>query len=155
MHYYGRPVSTRKGNKPTKPKLTVTKEVFEHIVESVMNSVKDISYNLSSKIRERLPRHEFLESMCIVFPHYWSLRSPKDFRDKLLVLIYQFYKSKEINGVIVNGVLDESHLREQSRHFASTMMEQYDLMRNPREEGLVTKLWTNLAQSKMLQDSLS
>ena len=29
MHYYGRPLSTRKGKKPTLQKLTVTKEVFE------------------------------------------------------------------------------------------------------------------------------
>lgn len=75
-----------------------------------------------------------------MFPHYWSLRSPKDFRDKLLVLIDQFCKRKKINGVIVNGVLDESHLRDKSHHFSSTMKKQYDLMQNPREERSVTKL---------------
>ena len=40
----------------------------------------------------------------------------------------------------INGILDECPLREQSTCFARTMMEQYDLMQNPREEGLVTKL---------------
>ena len=67
-----------------------------------------------------------------------------------MVLIDQFWKTKEINGVTINGVLDECHLREQSTHFSKTMMEQYDLMQNPREEGLVTKLWTKLAKSKVL-----
>lgn len=55
MHYYGRLLSTRKGKKPMQPKLTVTKEVFEQIVESIMNSAKDISYILSSEIREIFP----------------------------------------------------------------------------------------------------
>ena len=70
MHYYGRSPSTRKGKKPTLQKLIVTKEVFEQIVESVMNSMKDICYNLSTEIRDRLPQHELLESMCVVFPNY-------------------------------------------------------------------------------------
>ena len=50
MHYYERHVSMRKGKKPMQPKLTITKKVFAHIVESVMNFLKDISYNISSKI---------------------------------------------------------------------------------------------------------
>ena len=129
--------------------------MFEQIVESVMNSMKDISYNISLEIRDRLPQHEFLESMCVVFPHYWSLRKPSDFRDKLLVLIDQFCKRKEINEVTINGVLDEFHLRDQPTHFSRTMMEQYDLMRNPREEGLVTKLFTKLAESEVLRESIS
>ena len=70
MHYYGRSPSTRKGKKAMLQKLTVRKEVFEQIVESVMNSVKDICYNLSSEIRDRLPQHEFLESMCVMFSNY-------------------------------------------------------------------------------------
>ena len=150
MHYYGRSPSTRKGKKAMLQKLTVTKEVFEQIVESVMNSVKDICYNLSSEIRDRLPRHELLESMCVVFPNYWSLRQPSDFRNKLTILIDQFCKTKQINGVTINGVLDECHLKDQSTRFARTMIEQYDLMRNPREEGSVTKLWTKLAESEVL-----
>ena len=48
MHYYGRSPSTRKGKKLMLQKLTITKEVFEEIVESVMNFVKDICYNLST-----------------------------------------------------------------------------------------------------------
>ena len=79
MHHYGRPMSMRKGKKPTKIKLIVTKEVFKYIAESIMNSVKDIYYNLSTEIRDRLSRHELLESMCVVFPNYWSLRQPSDF----------------------------------------------------------------------------
>ena len=35
------------------------------------------------------------------------------------------------------------------------MGEQYDFMWNPKEDGLVTKIWTNLAQSKVLRDSIS
>ena len=90
MHYYGKLVFMRKGKKPTQPKLKVTKEVFKHIVESIMNSMKDISYSISLEIKEIFSQHELLESMCIVFPNYWSLRSPNDFKDKLLVLTDQF-----------------------------------------------------------------
>ena len=34
-------------------------------------------------------------------------------------------------------------------------MEQCDLIRNPREEGLVTKLWKKLAESEVLWESIS
>lgn len=46
-----------------------------------MDSKKEISYNLSSKIRQIFPQNELLESMCIVFSHCWSLRVLKYFRD--------------------------------------------------------------------------
>ena len=112
MHYYGKSLSTIKGKKPTLKKLTITKEVFEWIVESIMNSMKDICYNLSIQIRDRFPQHEFLESMCVVFPNYWSLRKPSDFGYELWVSIQQFCKTKQINGVTINGVLDECRLKE-------------------------------------------
>ena len=71
-----------------------------------------------------------------------------------MVLIDQFCKTKEINGVTINGVLDECYLREQSTHFSRTMMEQYDLMQNPKEEGSVSKLWTKLVESEVLRESI-
>ena len=43
MHYYGRPLSTRKGRKPMQQKLTITNEMFEQIIEFVMNYVRNIS----------------------------------------------------------------------------------------------------------------
>lgn len=123
MHYYGRLVSMSKGKKPLQPKLTITKGVFDKIVEFEIYSMKEISYKLSLEIRERFPRHELLEAMSIVFPNCWSLRSLKDFRDKLMVLVDKFFKTKEINGLIVNGILDESCFRDKSQHFVETMKE--------------------------------
>ena len=35
------------------------------------------------------------------------------------------------------------------------MREQYDLMENPNEEGVVTKLWKNLGERNQLRESIS
>ena len=61
-----------------------------------------------------------------------------------MTLIQNFCKPKLINEVTINGILDESLLRDQSYSFANIMREQYDLMENPNEEGGVTKLWQKL-----------
>ena len=82
--------------------------------------------------------------MAIVFPQYWSFNNKEDYRRRLLILIKEFCKSIEFNGVTINGILDEGLLRQQSGTFARTMKHQYQLMRNPHEEGLATKLWTEL-----------
>ena len=82
--------------------------------------------------------------MSIVFPQYWSLNSPTNFQRRMTTLIQHFCTPKVINGVTINGILDESRLRDQSYSFANIMREQCDLMENPNEEGAVTKIWKNL-----------
>ena len=57
-----------------------------------------------------------------------------------MTLTKNFCKTKLINGVTINGVLDESRLRDKSYCFANIMREQYDIKENPNEEGEVTKL---------------
>ena len=47
MHYYGRPMSTRKGKKHMQPKSNIIKELLEQIVEFVMDYVKEISYKIA------------------------------------------------------------------------------------------------------------
>ena len=54
-----------------------------------------------------------------------------------MTLIQHFCKPKVINEVTINGILDESQLRDQSYSFANLMREQYDIMENPYEEGVV------------------
>ena len=80
--------------------------------------MKHITYDISSKIRVRFPPVKLLESMSIVFPRYWSMNNSNDYRTKLLTLIDHFCKTKEVNGVTVNGILDESRLRDQSSNFS-------------------------------------
>lgn len=69
-------------------------------------------------------------------------------------MVKQFCISKEFNGVTINGILDETHLQEQSARFAYTMKEQYAKMDNPREEGLVTRVCKYIAENKTLRDSM-
>ena len=120
----------------------------------MLDSVKRVCYNLSSEIRDRFPPEELLEAMSIVFPQYWSLDCPTDFRRMMTTLIQHFCKAKVINGITINGILDESRLRDQSYSFANMMREQYALMENPNEEGVVTKLWKNLGKSNQLREAI-
>ena len=69
-----------------------------------------------------------------------------------MTLIQHFCKTKVINEVTINGILDESRLRDQSYSFANIMREQYDLMENPKEEGAVVKLWKNLGERNQLRE---
>ena len=94
----------------------------------MLESIKWIFYNLLSKIRDRFPSEELLEAVSIVFPQYWSLNCPTDFQKRMMTLINIFCKTKVINGVTINGISDESRLRDQSYSFANIMREQYDLM---------------------------
>ena len=73
----------------------------------------------------------------------------------MMTLTNHFWKTKVINGVTLNGILNESWLRDQSYSFANIMREQYDLMENPNEEGALTKLWKKLGQSNLLRDSIT
>ena len=59
----------------------------------------------------------------------------------MTTLIQHFCKPKLINEVTINRILDKSQLRYQSYYFTNIMREQYDLMGNPNEEGVVTKIW--------------
>ena len=89
-----------------------------------------------------------------MFPQYWSLNSKEDYHNRLLNLIREFCKFVEFNGVTVNGILDKGLLRQKSGTFARTMKHQYQLMHNPHEEGLATKLWTVLKQSTLLSEEI-
>ena len=92
--------------------------------------------------------------MSIVFPQYWFLNCLTDFQKRIMTLINHFCKTKLINGVTINGILDESRLRDQSHSFVDIMREEYDLMENPNEEGVITKLWKNLGQRNLLRESI-
>ena len=69
-------------------------------------------------------------------------------------MIQHFRKPKVMNEVTINGILDESRLRDQSYSFANIMREQYALMENPNEEGVVKKLWKNLGERNQLRQSI-
>ena len=69
-------------------------------------------------------------------------------------MIKEFCKSIEFNGVTINRILDEGLLRWQSGTFVRTMKHQYQLIRNPHEEGSATKLWTELKQSTLLSEEI-
>jgi hypothetical protein len=140
---------------PKKRATRVTREEFTKIVESIASTARDIAYRVSSEIISRFPYDQLLEAMAIVFPQYWSFNNKEDYRRRLLILIKEFCKSVEFNGVTINGILDEGLLRQQSGTFARTMKHQYQLMRNPQEEGSATKLWTELKQSTLLREEIS
>ena len=72
----------------------------------------------------------------------------------MTTLIQHFCTPKVINGVIINGILDESQLRDQSYSFENIKRDQYDLMGNPNEEEVVTKLWKNLGERNQLRESI-
>ena len=92
--------------------------------------------------------------MSIVFPQYWSLNYSTDFQRRMKNLNQHFCKPKVINEVTINGILDESQLRDQSYSFANIMREQYALMENPNEEGVVTKIWKNLGERNQLREAI-
>lgn len=71
-----------------------------------------------------------------------------------MTLIQHFCTPKVINGVTINEILDETRLRNQSYSFANIMREQYVVMENPNEEGVVTKLWKNLGESNQLREAI-
>ena len=133
-------------SEPEKILSRVTSEAFKKIKDSVLDSVKRVCYNLSSEIRFRFPPEELLKAMSIVFPQYWSLNSPTDFRRRMMTLIQHFCTPKVINGVTMNEILDETRLRDQSYSFANIMREQNVVMENPNEEGAVIKIWKNLVE---------
>ena len=56
--------------------------------------------------------------------------------------------------VTINGILDESRLRDQSYSFANIMREQYDRMENRNEERAVTNIWKNLGERNQLRESI-
>ena len=140
---------------PKKRATRVTREEFTKIVESIASTTRDIAYRVSSEIISRFPYDQLLEAMAIVFPQYWSFNNKEDYRRRLLILIKEFCKSIEFNGVTINRILDEGLLRQQSGTFARTMKHQYQLMHNPHEEGSATKLWTELKQSTLLHEEIS
>ena len=70
----------------------------------------------------------------------------------MTTLIKHFCTPKVINGVTINEILDETRLRDQSYSFANIMREQYVVMENPNEEGVVIKLWKNLGESNQLRE---
>ena len=129
MQYYARvepksdSLKSRREVELEKVLSSVKIEDLKKIVASVLESVNWISYKISSKIRDRFPPKELLEAMSIVFPQYWSLNYPTNFQKRMMTLINHFCKTKVINGVTINGILDESQMRDQSYSFENITRE--------------------------------
>ena len=60
----------------------------------------------------------------------------------MTTLIQHFCTPKVINGVTINEILDDNQLRDQSYSFANIMREQYAIMENPNEEGVIINTTT-------------
>ena len=83
-------------------------EDIKNLIDSVLDSIKRVCYNIFSQSRYRFPLEELLEKISIIFPQYWSLNYPSDFQRRMTTLIKYFCKHKVINGVTINRILDES-----------------------------------------------
>ena len=73
----------------------------------------------------------------------------------MTTLIQHFCTPKVINGVTINEILYENRLRDQSYSFANKMREQYVVMENQNEEGVVINLWKNLGERNQLREAIS
>lgn len=138
------------GKHSKKKEVSVTREYFSKIVDFVTSSLKKITSFVSSEIRKLLPYDDLLKAMSTVFPQYWELNNPVDFHQRIMTLINHFCKSIVINGLTIEGILNETIFREQSAHSALNMRHHFkDLKKveNPLEEKSVTKVWTKIGQS--------
>ena len=95
----------------------------------------EIARSLSLEIRERFPRDELLEAMCVVYPQYWNnFQCPRplkaDFQKRLKCLVYHFCKRVWIHVEQIEGILDSSKLYQQGGRFAKTMWKQYPFLEN-------------------------
>ena len=138
----------------------VSRDQFDNIVISVRQNLIEIARSLSLEIRERFPRDELLEAMCVVYPQYWNnCQCPRtlkvDFQKRLKCLVDHFCKKVSIHGEQIEGILDSSKLYQQGGRFAETMWKQYPFLENPNENGAITRLWTTLSASQYLQENIS
>jgi hypothetical protein len=68
--------------------------------------------------------------------------------------VYQFGKNSNVQGEEIEGILDSSKLYQQANLFGQTMLAQYFGLEKPIEHGAITRLWTNLAESQYLEETM-
>ena len=139
--------------------LPMSRERFHDVVILVRRNLIEIAKSLSSEIRERFLRYELSEAMYIVYPQYWNHSQCSDtlkvdFIEKCNILQSHFYRETEIQGEHIQGILDREKMIDQDQFFATTMWDQFSPSDN-KEYGAITRLWTKLSDSEMLQKRMS
>ena len=89
----------------------MSRDQFDNIVISVRLNLIEIARSLSSEIRERFPRDELLEALCMVYPQYWNnFQCPRNlkanFQKRLKCLVDHFCKQVLIHREHIEGILD-------------------------------------------------